>query len=253
MKRIPYGIYKIMMISETTQKPLVFLVDPKRQIEAVIFDMDGVLVDSIPAHINAWNLALSENQLPPLDLGTYSSMLGRTNLSILTGYLDLHAMPLPLSSKKDIIDTKERFFRGTIRKGIKTTPGVIQWLDFFKKNQILCSVASSGEMANIVAVLELLDLSDYFASIISGAHLPASKPDPMVFLLAAASVGVKPHNCLVIEDALDGIKAAKSAKMLCCALATTFPPDALKQADLLLENLSQADPETLFSDPYSSF
>jgi HAD superfamily hydrolase (TIGR01509 family) len=237
-----------MIISEETPNHSIFLLDLKREIEAILFDMDGVLVDSIPSHIKAWNSALSENNLPALDRKTYLSMLGRTNFDMITRYLDLHNKSLPLPLKKNIIDTKERFFRYIIKEEIKTAPGVIKWLDFFKKKQIRCSVASSGEMANIAVILEMLHISDYFTSIISGAHLPAGKPNPMVFMLAAASLGVKPDKCMVIEDAPAGIQAAKSANMLCCALATTFSSDELKKADLLLENLAQARPETLFSD-----
>jgi len=237
-----------MIISEETPNHSIFLLDPKREIEAILFDMDGMLVDSIPLHIKAWNSVLSEINLPALDRKTYLSVLGRTNLDMITKYLDLQNIPMPLSFKKDIIDTKEQFFRGIIKDYIRTPPDVIDWLDFFKKKQIRCSVASSGEMVNIAVVLEMLHISDYFASIISGAHLPASKPNPMVFTLAAASLGVKPDKCMVIEDAPAGIQAAKSANMLCCALSTTFSSDELKQADLILENLAQAHPETLFSD-----
>ncbi len=237
-----------MKIPAEAQRLSICLLDSKREIEAVLFDMDGVLVNSIAVHREAWNSALSEKNLPALDPRRYSSMLGKTSQDILTGYLDLHGLLLPISSQVDLIASKERYLRELRKKGIQTTPGVIHWLDFFKKKQILCSVASSGEMGHIVAVLELLDLSEYFASIVSGARLPASKPDPMIFLRAAASLGVNPEHCMVIEDAPAGIQAAKSANMLCCALATTLPRDELKQADLLLENLSQADPETLFSD-----
>jgi HAD superfamily hydrolase (TIGR01509 family) len=235
-------------LAQGAQRHSISLLDPKREIEAVLFDMDGVLVDSIPVHRQAWNSALADKELPPLAPRKYSSMLGRTSRDILTGYLDLHGLPMPLSAQLEIIASKERYLRELVRKSIQTTPGVIHWLDFFKKKQIRCSVASSAEMGNIVAVLNLLDLSDYFATIISGARLPASKPDPTIFLLAAASLGVKPENCMVIEDAPDGIQAAKSANMVCCALAASLPGNELKQADLLLDNLSQADPEILFTD-----
>jgi HAD superfamily hydrolase (TIGR01509 family) len=237
-----------MIISEETPEHSIFLLDPKREIEAILFDMDGVLVDSISLHIKAWNFVLSKNNLPALDLKTYLSVLGRTNLDMLTKYLDLQILPLSLSLKKEIIDTKEKYFRYIIKNTIRTTPGVIDWLDFFRKKKIRCSVASSGEMANITVVLEMLHISDYFTSIISGVHLPASKPNPMVFTLAAASLGARPDKCMVIEDAPAGIQAAKSANMLCCALATTHSSDELSQADFLLENLAQARPETLFSD-----
>lgn len=237
-----------MRSAQGLQRHSVFLQDQKREIHAVLFDMDGVLVDSIPLHRKAWNSALAEKKLPLLDPDRYSSMLGRTSRNILSGHLDAHQLRLPAPLQKEIIVNKERYLRELLKKSAQMTPGVISWLSFFKRKQIRCAVASSAEMGNIVAVLDLLELADYFASIISGSRLPASKPDPTIFLLAAASLGVMPENCLVIEDAPDGIRAAKTANMLSCALATTLPLDELKRADLLLENLMQVNPETLFTD-----
>lgn len=236
-----------MKTAAEAQRHSISLRDPKWEIEAVLFDMDGVLVHSVVVHRKAWNAALGEKNLPPLNPQNYSSLMGRTSQDILDGYLDLQGISMPSSARIEILGRKERFLRQFLRQEIHSTPGVIPWLNFFKRKQIPCTVASSGEMGNIVSVLELLDLSDYFASILSGAHLSASKPDPTIFLLAAASLGVKPENCMVIEDAPAGIQAAKSANMLCCALATTLPREELIHADLLLDNLSQADPETLFS------
>lgn len=237
-----------MVLTEQKTKRSIYLLETKSEIEAVLFDMDGVLANTVPAHILAWNAALSKNNLPVLDRSTYILGLGRSNLDMLDKILDLYHKTLQLSTRKDMIDNKERIFREIIKTQISTTPGVIDWLEFFKEKQIRCSVASSGEMANISVVLETLHISDYFTSIISGAHLPATKPDPLIFQLAAASLGVGPEKCMVIEDAPAGIQAAKSAHMLCCAIATTLPLDKLMQADILLEDLSQVLPESIFTD-----
>jgi len=237
-----------MVDKEEISHHSIILLDPKTEIEAILFDMDGVLVDSVPLHIKAWNTVLSENNLPGLDRNAYVYMLGRTNIDMLTRYQAWHKINIPFPKMKKIIASKENYFRAYVKDGVKTAPGVIKWLDYLRKNNIHCSVASSGEMSNIAVVLEMLQISDYFTSIISGAHLPASKPDPMIFKLAAASLGVKPDNCIVIEDAPAGIQAAKAAKMLCCALATTHSFADLQEADILLENLAQADPESLFTN-----
>jgi HAD superfamily hydrolase (TIGR01509 family) len=239
---------EVMSISQGALKPSVFLSKSGQEIAAVLFDMDGVLADSVPLHVSAWNSALQEYGLPLLDRGAYLTALGRTNLDMIGKFLGRHDRELPLSSRKEIVATKERLFRGLIKDEMRIMPGVIDWLEFLREKHIRCSVASSGEMANIVAVLDALHLSDYFLSVLSGARLPASKPDPTLFTLAAASLGARVDRCLVVEDAPAGIQAAKAANMLCCALSTTCSPDELRQADFLLENLAQAAPASFFTD-----
>jgi beta-phosphoglucomutase-like phosphatase (HAD superfamily) len=98
-------------------------------------------------------------------------------------------------------------------------------------------VASSGPMANIVAVIGSLGVADYFDAMLSGAFLPRSKPDPAIFVQAAATVGASPHECLVIEDAVVGIEAAHRAGMRCLAVTTTHSADKLSHADLVLPTL----------------
>jgi HAD superfamily hydrolase (TIGR01509 family) len=237
-----------MVISEGRFNHSIRLLEPNKEIEAVLFDMDGVLADTIPAHIQAWNSALRENSLPEMDRDSYLYGLGRTNFDMLDKIMGLFNKTLSVFTKNKIIVTKERMFRSIIMEQLATTPGVVDWLDFFKQKQIRCSVASSGEMANITVVLDTLQIADYFASIISGAHLPATKPDPLIFKLAAASLGARFNKCMVIEDAPAGIQAAKSANMFCCALATTLPKSKLHGADILMENLSRVHPEDLFTD-----
>jgi len=237
-----------MMTLEQVSIHSVFLSKPKAEIEAVLFDMDGVLVDSIPLHVTAWNTALGDAGLPPLDHAAYMNALGRTNMEMIVMFLARHNLQLPFANRRELVDAKERIFRARIKDEARALPGVHAWLEFLRIKHIRCAVASSGEMANVVAVLDSLQLSDYFASVLSGARLPKSKPDPALFLLAAASVGAEPGKCLVVEDAPAGIQAAKAAHMLCCALSVTCPPDELQQADILLENLGAVDPASLFTD-----
>lgn len=237
-----------MTYSEHSLGNSIFLANPEREVEAVIFDMDGVLVDSVPLHVKAWNATLGEYGLPSLDYSAYLTALGRTNMDMIVKFLGRNHVDLPVTTRREIVERKERFFRSRIQEEAQAMPGVLDWLRFLANKRIRCAVASSGEMANIVAVLDALDLSDYFSSVLSGARLPKSKPDPMLFSLAAASLGVRPEKCLVIEDAPAGIQAAKAANMLCCALSTTCSSDLLSQADFLLENLAQIEPASLFKE-----
>jgi beta-phosphoglucomutase family hydrolase len=220
----------------------------RRGIEAVLFDMDGVLVDSIAAHMQAWNSSLEQGHLTPLDLRTYLDYVGNSNREILTRHLDRLKLDVPAAARTELIARKENLLRTIMRNGVTTTPGVTDWLEYLEKKGIRCAVASSGEMANIVTVLESLRLANYFTSLVSGSSLPATKPDPLIFLLAAASLGVSPERCLVVEDAPAGIQAARAAGMASCAVSTTVPAYELREADILLDNLAQLAPDSLFAD-----
>ena len=215
-------------------------------LKAVLFDMDGVLVDSTPQHVESWNHVLTDLNLPPLTNEWYFSVIGRVNRDLLSCYSKYNHIKLSKSQIEILVTRKEETFRNLIMQKAELTPGVIEWLTFLKQNDIFCSVASSATMANIVLILHTLKIADYFASIISGKYFPASKPDPQIFLAAAASVGSPAEECLVIEDAPAGIQAAKSAKMLCCAIATSFPKASLARADIILESLAERSPDSFF-------
>lgn len=219
-----------------------------RQIQSVLFDMDGVLVDSIPLHIQSWNEVLLGEGLPDFKNDLYFSALGRTNLDMLTTYCRENQVVLTESQIKNILVQKEVAFRKNISEHAHTTRGVTDWLDYFKYQGILCAVVSSSTMANIVHVLHSLQIADYFSAIISGINFPASKPDPRIFQNAAAALGVPAHLCLVVEDTPVGIQAAKNADMTCCAIATSYPRHFLSDADLVLDFLADLTPASLFSN-----
>ncbi len=100
------------------------------------------------------------------------------------------------------------------------------------------AIGSSAPQANIDALVDELQICHYFGSIVSAHQLP-SKPDPTVFLTAAANLGAEPTGCLVVEDAIAGVTAAKAARMKCLAVTTTNPPEALQQADLIVDRLDR--------------
>jgi beta-phosphoglucomutase len=217
-----------------------------RNIQAVLFDMDGVLVDSIPLHIRSWNQVLSDCHLPVFEEKLYFSTLGHTNLDMLESYCIAKQITLSERQINDILIKKEAAFRENIRMEAKATPGVMDWLRYFKQQGILCGVASSGTMANITCILSRLQMADFFAVILSGMNFPLSKPDPFIFNAAAAALGVPAPACLVIEDAPAGIEAAQRAGMLCCAIATSYPKCLLDGADLVLDSLAEDSPQNLF-------
>ncbi len=201
-------------------------------LEAVIWDMDGVIVDSGPYHFQSWHNTLEQ----------YSVLVSEAQLRQLFGMTSPEVVRILFGAEvkeefvSQLCEEKELLFREAIREGADYLPGVENWLDAFNKFGIRQAIASSGSQENIDAVLDALDTRRFLDEVISGIDLP-SKPDPAVFLLAAQKLGVQPKNCLVIEDAIAGVKGAITAGMKCLAVTTTNSPAELVSADLILENL----------------
>ena len=205
-----------------------------RKLEAVIWDMDGVLVDSEPAHLEAWRVTLEKFQLPAYP-ERLKRAFGMTSEMVVQTMLD---QPISAEKVSAILLEKDRVFQQKIMQDAPMPQGVMSWLASFKKNGIRQAVASSGTPENIQIILHKLDILSFFEEIVSGKGIP-SKPAPDIFLKAADMLGVIPPNCLVIEDSQAGVQAAKSAGMRCVAVTTTSPPDQLDGAEIKVENLSQ--------------
>ena len=200
---------------------------------AILWDMDGVIADTGAAHYVAWQRLLGELERD-LTRQDFDDTFGMANAQI----LDLWLPSATTEEKRLLATRKEVYFRDAVAQ-IKPVPGVPHWLAYGREHGYRQAVASSGEMANIVAVVKALDLGNYFESILSGAFLAKSKPDPTIFINAAASLGAKPCECLVVEDGVVGVQAAKRAGMHCLAITTTHPAEKLAEADLILDDLTQ--------------
>jgi beta-phosphoglucomutase len=145
---------------------------------------------------------------------------------------------------QSVSDRKELLFRQMIRGSAVLLPGVLDWLGHFQNMGIKQAVASSAPQANIDALLDELGIRAFFQAEAAGATL-RGKPDPAVFLLAAELLGEEPRNCLVIEDSIAGVEAARRAGMKCVAVLTTNPAEKLAGADVVLDNLSLLNEEQL--------
>ncbi|MHB9033359.1 MAG: HAD family hydrolase [Anaerolineae bacterium] len=206
---------------------------------AILWDMDGVIADSGEAHYLAWQILYRERG-QEISYETFARTFGMSNLPILKAWLGADR---PIEELQAISLRKEQLFREQARSHTHMLPGIKDWLDRGRKRGYRQAVASSGPMANVVTLVQALDIADYFDALVSGAFLPRSKPDPAVFLQAAAALGANPCDCLVIEDSLMGIEAAKAAGMRCIAVTTTHPADRLGAADLVVGSLEELDPD----------
>lgn len=210
--------------------------------EAVLWDMDGVIVDTYEGHFLSWKQSLDEVG-QGYDEEIFRTTFGMNNRLILQ---TIFGRKLEEDFIQKVSDRKEEIFRRDIKGKVQTLPGVIDWLRRFEKMGFKQAVASSAPQANIDALLDELGIRGFFLAEAAGATLKG-KPDPAVFLLAAKLLDVDPARCLVIEDSIAGVEAAKRAGCCCLAVLTTNPAEALTLADLIVQDLSRFTIE-MFND-----
>ncbi len=206
---------------------------------ALIWDMDGVLVDSGQAHYEAWKRLFDEMGLP-LSRQQVAETLGMANEAILRLWL---GDDRPLAELNALADRKEALFRELVGEYMRVLPGVTEWLQRARERGYRQAVASSAPMANIVAIVQALGLADAFDLLLSGARLPRSKPDPAIFLQAAQGLGVTPAQSVVLEDAAVGVEAARRAGMRCIAVTNTLPASDLAAATRVVASLEELEPD----------
>ncbi|MBK8047004.1 MAG: HAD family phosphatase [Anaerolineales bacterium] len=189
---------------------------------AVIWDLDGTLADSEEFHFAAWQEVLGRYGVE-YRFESFIADFGRNNFEILSE----HAPTLSRAMIAEISDVKEAVFRRLVRQGpLHLTPGAGEWLDYFRKHGVVQIIGSSAPMANILTMVDELEIGDALAAL-SGARIPRGKPDPMLFLRCAAALETPPHHCLVIEDSIHGIEAAKQAGMPSVAIGRLVRNPAL--------------------------
>lgn len=198
----------------------------------VLWDMDGVIVDTKELHYKTWAEILPEYRIP-FSRELFSQAFGMNNTETLSFLL---GRPPTSEETNEIAGRKEALFRQAAPGHIRPLPGVKKWIRRLKSWDVRQAVASSAPMENIYLLMNELDLHEYFDAIVSGFNLP-SKPDPSVFLEAACRLEVSPENCVVIEDSLAGVEAAKKGGFACIAVATTNQASKLSNADLVLASL----------------
>lgn len=206
-------------------------------LRAVLWDMDGVLIDTTAAHFESWRTVVAECGIQ-LDRQTFLGLLGRNNIDTVQ---ILMKRPITPREAETIGKKKEELFREMLRGNAKLLPGVLDWLACFRSRGYAQAVATSAPWENIDALMESTGIRPYFQAIVSAYELPG-KPDPYVFQEAARQVGIPPAECLVIEDSKAGIEAAKRGGFHCLAVETTHPIEKLQQADWVLHRLSSQDP-----------
>lgn len=200
---------------------------------AILWDMDGTLIDTRTSHFTSWRDTLREHGFD-LDKEVFETNFGRnthTMLPIFMGFTPDEEQAAQL------IEEKEHNFRQIALQQASLVPNVREWLEKANTLNIPQVVASSGSQVNIEFLISGFNLSPFFYALISGADQPA-KPEPDVFLKAARVLNRRPENCLVIEDSLPGVKAAKKAGMHCITVTASQPRPVPTDADLIIADFT---------------
>lgn len=201
----------------------------------MLWDVDGTLIDSSEYHWLSWRGAL-DVEGRALAREEFAATFGQRNDEILRG---LFGADYPAGEVARVADAKETLYRALVReRGVVLLPGVRRWLERLKDEGWLQAVASSAPRLNLEAIMGALGLEDYFAAIVSAEDVTAGKPDPQVFLVAAARLGADASRCVVVEDAPAGVEAARRAGMRSVGVLTSH--ESLN-ADVAVRTLDELD------------
>jgi HAD superfamily hydrolase (TIGR01509 family) len=205
--------------------------------KAVLWDMDGTLVNSEELHWISWRNTMAKEGVV-ITREQFLSTFGQRNDSIVPAWLGCAATAERIGR---IAEAKEELYRHLVRRvGVLPEPGVATWLDRLKKHGWQQAIASAAPRANIDAVLEALSADHVFQSIVSAEDVHRGKPDPEVYVLAASRVGVLAEGCIVVEDAGAGIEGARRAGMRSIGVSHN---GKVLHADVVVESLEQLEPD----------
>lgn len=182
-------------------------------IKAIIFDMDGVLINTEPLHFRCWREVFAEDGVQ-MEYEVYKACIGSTRAVLLNLLKDNYGKVY--EDPADVMERmKNRKQRCIEEEGVPVMPGLKEALEKFHQEGYLLAVASSSPAEEILDTLETIGVKEYFSSVTSSAEVKNPKPAPDTFLLAMEKLGLKRSECLVIEDSTNGGKAAAAAGMKC--------------------------------------
>jgi beta-phosphoglucomutase len=212
---------------------------------AVIWDVDGTLVDTAELHYQAW-VELARQLDQPFDRAAFAATFGRRNPEIIHQLFGQHYTAPEVD---DLGFRKEELYRAAARRGVSLLPGVRELLTALEAAGFRQAIGSSAPRDNLDLILALTDTRRFFTAVVSMEDTQRGKPDPQVFQTAANRLGVAPARCLVVEDAVAGVQAARAGGMRCIAVRFVghHSAEALTRAgaDLVVPSLEQVSVATI--------
>ncbi|MBW2208238.1 MAG: HAD family phosphatase [Deltaproteobacteria bacterium] len=205
----------------------------------VIFDMDGVLIDSYRAHFLSWQRMLRNRGLDITEK-QFGTTFGRTNHDIFSSLYST----IPTEDYPALAEEKESAFRDVISADFPEMDGASELITKLHEAGAILAIGSSGPPENLEVLLEKLPGGRYFKAVTNGSEITRGKPDPEVFVKTALKIGLPPAKCVVVEDAVAGVRAGKGAGCAVIALTGTARSEQLFEADLIVDSLRELTPET---------
>lgn len=198
---------------------------------AVIFDMDGVMVQTAPQHFAAWRQVFAEMGRE-FSKEEFRATFGRRNQEILRHILGdgISEVQVEVLGRK-----KEEHYRALVRGEVEAAPGFIPLLEALRDNEFKIAVGTSAPRQNVELILDVLSVRERLDAVVTAEDVDRGKPDPETFLLAAQRCNIEPKGCVVFEDSVAGIEAARAAGMRCIGVGR---PD-IAQADLMVDSLAK--------------
>jgi len=215
--------------------------------EGVILDMDGTLIESTEADFLAWKWLFADYNRS-FTFQEYMPLLGIKSADVIQARLDLQGDEL-----KNALQRKMNYFKEVVaNNGIRTVPFAEAFLKSLKNYHVQIALATSSRREKMGLLMEKVGLLKYFDVIITGEEVQRGKPAPDIFIHAARTMLLNADKCVVIEDAVNGVAAAKNAGMKCIAITTTHSADQLRQADMVIDTFENANFQNWCSFLYSN-
>lgn len=210
-------------------------------IKSLIFDLDGTLVNTEMLHYRAWKEALHLNGVALFNFETFLKYVGTSNEKVASDFIASDGIE---KSVLELINVKQVIYKDLIPE-IQLCDGVREVLERFQ-GRLKLAVASSSYENEVMAILKLQDIADYFKVIVGGDMVKMKKPDPEIYLKTKDLLGVTVEECVAFEDSTHGLNAAKNAGMFGIAIPNEFTRDHdFSRGDRTLGSLAEVDTELL--------
>ena len=213
-------------------------------INAVIFDMDGVMIDSEPLWEKTERILLARRSIDysPDYRDKIVGLNQRDSGRLLVDTFDLD------ETVEDIINERISILTSIYEEELELIPALVPLLEQLAREGYRLAVASSSPLRVVTFVLDMFSLYDHFLTVVSGDSVGNGKPHPDIYLHTAEMLGVAPAECVAIEDSINGLRSAKGAGMYCIAIPDKrLTPDQFESADVILDNLRELTLETIKS------